>query len=130
MNQAVPAMAVPAVCTPNLARLLAWYRELGFRVSQEVRGVLAFIEQGPVRLQLWQRAGQLQRECFIRIDGRGASVFDIHAALAQRDRRALGEGAPRLRAWGAWEFSLTDIEGNRLVFVQWAAGSAIAPRPQ
>lgn len=126
MKEQVPAMAVPALCTANLERLLAWYRELGFRVIQEVRGVLAFIGHGPVRLQLWQRAGPPRHECFIRLDGPGANVFDVHAALAQHARRALGEAAPRLRAWGAWEFSLTDIEGNRVVFVQWANSDAIA----
>lgn len=128
MTELVPAMTVPAVCTPNLAQLLAYYRDqLGFQVIQEVRGVLAFIQHGPVRLQLWQRAGKFQGDCRIRLDGQDANVFQVHARLAQHARSALGEEAPRLRPWGAWEFSLTDIEGNRLIFVQWVTNSVFEP---
>lgn len=128
MTELVPAMTVPAVCTPNLAQLLAYYRDqLGFQVAQEVRGVLAFLRHGPVRLQLWQRTGQSLRDCRIQLDGQGCNVFQVHARLAQHARSALGEDAPKLRPWGAWEFSLTDIEGNRLIFVQWAVNSVFEP---
>lgn len=128
MTELVPAMTVPAVCTPNLMQLLAYYRDqLGFQVIQEVRGVLAFVQHGPVRLQLWQRAGQFRRDFRIRLDGQGCNVFQVHARLAQHARGALGEDAPRLRPWGAWEFSLTDIEGNRLIFVQWVVNSVFEP---
>lgn len=124
MTELVPAMAVPAVCTPHLSSLLAHYRdELGFEVIQQVPGVLALVQHGPVRLQLWQRAGRFQRDCRIRLDGQDANVFQVHARLAQHARGALGEEAPSLRPWGAWEFSLTDAEGNRLIFVQWAVSS-------
>lgn len=54
-------------------------------------------------------------------------MFEVHARLAQHARGALGEDAPRLRPWGAWEFSLTDIEGNRLIFVQWVVNSVFEP---
>jgi hypothetical protein len=122
MSELFPAMSVPVVCTPNLAQLLAHYRgELGFRVIQEVRGVLAVVQHGPVRLQLWQRAGKSPGDCRIRLDGQEANVFDVHARLARHARAAMDEDAPRLRPWGAWEFSLTDAEGHRLIFVQWAA---------
>lgn len=128
MTELVPAMTVPAVCTPDLTRLLAYYRDrLGFQVIQEVRGVLALIQHGPVRLQLWQRAGEFQGDCRIRLDGHQANVFQVHARLAQNARSALGEKAPRLRPWGAWEFNLTDIEGNRLIFVQWVVNSVFEP---
>ena len=49
-------MAVPAVCTSNLRSSLVYYRDAwGFEVKQEVPGVLAVVQHGPVRLQLWQR---------------------------------------------------------------------------
>jgi hypothetical protein len=128
MTELVPAMSVPVICTPNLSHLLAHYRdELGFRVIQEVRGVLAFIQHGPVRLQLWQRAGKLPADCRIQLDGHEASAFQVHAMLARHARGALNEEAPGLRPWGAWEFSLTDAEGNRLLFVQWVVNSVLVP---
>jgi hypothetical protein len=85
--------------------------------------VVGFVQHGPVRLQLWQRAGNFQADCRIRLDGQNANVFQVHASLARHARNVLGEEAPRLRPWGAWEFSLTDAEGNRLIFVQWAVNS-------
>lgn len=128
VTELVRAMSVPAVCTPNLTQLLAYYRDqLGFQVIQEVRGVLAFVQHGPVRLQLWQWAGKFQGDRRIRLDGQDANVFQVHASLAQRARSALGEDAPSLRPWGAWEFSLIDVEGNRLIFVQWVVNSVFEP---
>lgn len=129
MTELVPAMAVPAVGTPNLAQLLAYYRDqLGFQLIQEVRGVVALIQHGPVRLQLWQRAGKLGGDCRIRLDGHDANVFQVHASLAQHARSTLGEVVPMLRPWGAWEFSLTDAEGNRLIFVQWVVNNVFEPQ--
>jgi hypothetical protein len=124
MTELVPSLTVPTLCTTNLARLLAHYRdELGFDVVQQIPGVVAFIRNGPASLQLWQRASGIARDCRIRLDGQDANVFRLHARLAQHARRALGEDAPMLRPWGAWEFSLIDIEGNRLTFVQWVVNS-------
>ena len=31
--------------------------------------------------------------------------------------------SPRAMPWGAWQFCLTDIDGNRLTFTQWPRAS-------
>lgn len=124
MTETVPVMAIPALCTANLTRLLGYYRDgLVFQVIQEIRGVVALLQHGSLRLQLWQRVEKLKGDARIRLDGRDANVFQIHAMLARHALSALGEESPRLRPWGAWEFSLTDLEGIQLTFVQWVIGS-------
>jgi hypothetical protein len=32
---------------------------------------------------------------------------------------------PKLRPWAAWEFSLTDAQGTRLTFLQWAVNGEV-----
>lgn len=126
-NAVLPALAVPVLRTPDLARTLAHYRKaLGFQPAQHVPGVVALLRHGPLRLQLWQCAGLPGPEtCRVPLDGSLADVFDIHQRLAC-NARAFLDGAPRLKPWGAWEFSLTDGEGNRLMFVQWIVNSVVA----
>lgn len=127
----LPTMRVPALCTPNLKKLLAFYRdELGFHVLQQVPGVLALLRHGSVRLQLWQQPGAAQTIRTIRIELEEDDAFRLHARLARHERSALADEAPRLQPWGAWEFSLIDAEGNRLVFVQWATQGLAAPHSQ
>jgi hypothetical protein len=58
------------------------------------------------------------------LDEPGQCIFQLHARPA-RHARALLDAPPQLRPWGAWEFRLTDIDGNRLVFVQWVAGTVL-----
>ena len=37
----------------------------------------------------------------------------------------LDEVAPELKPWGAWEFILTDLDGNRLVFLEWVGAAHV-----
>lgn len=126
----LPVLAIPVLHTPDLARTLAHYRQvLGFQLAQQVPGVVALLRHGPLQLQLWQCAGLSgPQTCRIALDGGPADVFGIHQRLAASARACL-DGAPCLRPWGAWEFSLTDGEGNRLMFVQWVVGSPLAEAP-
>lgn len=137
----MPLLPIPVVSSANLSQLLPYYRNvLRFRVLQEVRGVLALVESGAVRLQLWQRNTQgSTRRCRIPLEGAGACIFQVYGAFARVARSALVEDRPQLQAWGAWEFSLLDSEGNQLLFAQWAnapriplptgAGRRIQPAP-
>ena len=128
VSQLLPKMRVPALCTTNLKKLLAFYRDaLGFQVLQQVPGVLALLRHGSVRLQLWQQHCAAQTIRTIRIELEEEDVFQLHTRMARHERSATADEAPRLQPWGAWEFSLIDAEGNRLVFVQWdIAGLAAA----
>lgn len=114
-------MATPVVIARDLPALTAYYTGvLRFRVVQEIRRVVAVIENGPVRLQLWQRAGERARSCRIRLHGSPDAIFQVHARLARHARSAMVDSGPMLRAWGAWEFSMFDAQGNQLVFSQGA----------
>jgi hypothetical protein len=123
MNEPVSG-AIPIVRTTHLRRLVVFYVEaLGFRVLQEVPHVVALLAHGRLRLQLWQSDFAGSR-CAITLDGAGATIFDVHTRLAKVGRHLLSGNAPQLKPWGAWEFTLTDLDANQLVFLQWAGSCA------
>lgn len=107
---------IPVVHARELKALLAYYRKvLRFELLQEVSGVVAVLRKGSLRLQLWQSSWAAPRACTIPVwQGRG--VFQLYADLAKVARSAIVEECPRLKAWGAWEFSMCDPEGNVLTF--------------
>lgn len=114
-------MTAPAVVQArDLRTLLQHYVQvLRFEVLQEVRGLLAIVRKGGLQLQLWQGQPCGPQVCRVPVDGADC-VFRLHADLRRVARSALVEDAPELQAWGTWEFSLCDPQGNRLVFSQWA----------
>jgi hypothetical protein len=121
MHADLSGMAIPVVIARDLPALVAYYTGvLRFRVVQEVRRVMAVLEHGSLRLQLWQRTGQGARSCRIRVHGSATAIFEVHASLARHARSAMVESGPMLRAWGAWEFSMFDAQGNHLIFTQCA----------
>lgn len=120
MLSIIPAMAVPALCTLNLQRLIVYYRDvLGFDLKQAVPAVLAVVQRGPLRLQLWQRPDAIASDIRIALQGSLTEFFELHAALARHATRANEMEPPSLRPWAAWEFGLTDAEGNRLTLTHW-----------
>lgn len=132
----VPQLPVPVLRTTSVVRTSAWYREvLGLRMAQRVPHVFALLRLGAAQFQLWQVPEvEAAQTCCIVLDGRRTSLFECHAQLA-RAARGWISAAPALQPWGAWEFGVTDCDGNRLRFMQWASGplpapSALAPRSQ
>ena len=124
----------PALHTGDLRGLLRDYcGALGFAPVQYVPGVFALCALGSARLQLWQRAGWQPpaRGQALRVTV-AAGVFGLYARMAPAARGRL-VGPPALEPWGAWEFTLHDVQGNRLTFVEWAVPlpQAVrrAPRP-
>lgn len=129
--------SVANVRTPDLARAVADYaRGLDFRCQQMVRGVYARLVHGPLCVQLWACGARPARwekptaaeaapfePARLRVELRGlhalhASLLRAAAAPAQR----LG-AAPIWQPWGAWETTLTDIDGNVLHLIDRAPGS-------
>ena len=112
-------MATPVLFARDLSAFVAYYTDvLRFRLVQEVRRVVAVVENGPLRLQLWQRTDGRARLCRIQLHGTSGAIFQVHARLARHARSAIVEAGPALRPWGAWEFSMFDAQGNHLLFAQ------------
>lgn len=119
MQADLSTMATPVVLAADLPALVRYYTGvLRFRVVQEVHRVVALLENGPLRVQLWQRTGERARTCHIRLHGGTGAIFEVHARLARHARSAMVEAGPVLKPWGAWEFSMFDAQGNHLVFTQ------------
>lgn len=53
------------------------------------------------------------------VDDACCPIFSLHARLEQYGSGLLEQTMPMLQPWGAWEFSLVDLEGNRLVVMEW-----------
>lgn len=159
---AAPHAPPTRVRTPDLARAVADYTQvLGFACPQQIPGVWALLELGPLRLQLWAcgaRPGRWERATpgergFLPARHR-LTVEHIHALHAhlrravQRPCRSgiagceaphagrLPTAGPQLQPWGAWEFELTDVDGNVLHLIDWsvwrpgAAAPAVTTTPK
>lgn len=126
--------------TPDLPRAIADYtHRLGFGCWQHIPGVMALLLHGSLQVQLWACAAPAGR--FERI-----SSADLHAerfapgdhsvvvgciealydSLERALRRAgacpasrLSPGGALMRPWGAREFELRDLHGNRIHCVDW-----------
>ena len=129
-----------ALRTPDLARALADYTgRLGFECLQHIPGALAFVRHGPLQLQLWACAappGRFERLAssdvpvarFVpgqqsvvvhRIEALYASLRDALKSAGMNPLARLSEGGPMVRPWGAREFELRDLHGNRIHCVDW-----------
>lgn len=110
--------APPVIHARDLRTLREHYRRVQrFELLQEISGVVAILRRGALTLQLWQSGECAARNCTIRLD-RSANVFQLFSELAKVARSALVEECPRLRPWGAWEFTLCDPQGNALTSSQ------------
>lgn len=126
--------------TPDLARALADYTgRLGFECLQHVPGALALLCHGPLQLQLWAcaappgrferlRATDLPAARFVpaqqsvvvhRIEALYTSLRAALKAAGMDPLARLSVGGPMLRPWGAREFELRDLHGNRIHCVDW-----------
>lgn len=128
-------LPVPVLRTDNLARSLAWYRDvLGLHVRWQVPHVAAQLDLPEGSMQLWQMPEVARQHCQLVLEG-GQCIFSCHARLARTARMWIGP-TPRLKPWGSWEFAVTDPDGNELRFAQWAvrsqedASGPLARRPR
>ncbi|WP_066272997.1 hypothetical protein [Hydrogenophaga palleronii] len=135
------------VRTPDLHRAVADYTTvLGFACRQHIHGVFALVVHGPLQVQLWAcaaRPGRWERPTpgdrgFVPGHHRVEvpRIHVLHASLRAAVLRPwrCGQGAckpahalqfegevPRWQPWGAWELSLTDVDGNVLQLIDRAA---------
>lgn len=130
--------------TPDLPRALADYTgRLGFECLQHIPGALAMVRHGPLQLQLWACAatpGRFERLTPSDVPvGRFAPgqqsivvsrIEHLYASLRAALKRAgmnplsrLSAGGPVMRPWGAREFELRDLHGNRIHCVDWGVCS-------
>lgn len=117
----LPALPVPLLVTREPGRLALFYAGvLGLDLVHHVPGAFAFLRGGGLALQLWGRPDAAPGCASVTLEDGDASIFEIHANLA-RAAPALLDGSPRRMPWGGWQFRLSDIDGNRLVFLQWGA---------
>lgn len=146
-------VSVADVRTPCLRRAVADYTQvLGFQCLQQVPGVFARLVHGPLCVQLWAFGAVPGRWERPTPGDRGfepghhrVEVAGIHALQASLRQAVLGPcrtglagrtllHAHRLAAdelqwqpWGAWETTLTDIDGNALHLVDRAVWRPGAP---
>ena len=98
--------------TPDLARSIAFYRDvLGFGIELRAGG-LAVLTHGPVEIQLYlddDAAGPAVRGLFFEIE----DVAGFHEQV--KDRAPILWG-PEVYSYGRREFSVADPDGNELIF--------------
>ena len=116
------AEKVPSLRTPQLLQAIDfWQYVMGFELKHHIPGVLAILVKSATQLQV----GQVARDGVFKAGSHRVAVQDVfamHRAMARFGRGSLS-GEPQLQCWGAWEFSVTDVDGNRLRLAQWAANS-------
>lgn len=105
---------LPALPLSNVAAGIVHYQEaLGFHVNYS-QGDLGVMDRDDVTLLLIQRT-----ERFTGIGSCEAYVHDadaLHAELVRRGANVQGE--PVSHPWGLRDFTVLDLEGNRLIFAQ------------
>lgn len=119
----LPTLPVPLLLSTDPLRLARFYvHVLEFELAQHIVGVFAFLRSGTLPLQVWGSADARPGRSRILLEPGDPSIFDVHRQLARVAPALVDARAPRRHAWGAWQFCLTDIDGNRLEFLQWPEG--------
>lgn len=117
---ALPGMPVPVLLSPDPLRLARFYvHVLEFELLQHIVGVFASLRCGAFRLQIWGRQDARPACTRILLEDGDASIFDVHRHLMRTAPALVDTPSPRRMPWGAWQWRLTDIDGNQLLFIQW-----------
>ena len=118
---AVPPLPFPTLFSVDPSRLARFYAHaLDFQILQHIPGVCAFLRNGTLPLQVWGRQDARPSCAHVTLDAPDdPSIFDIHGELMRAAPALVDVRSPRAMPWGAWQFCLTDIDGNRLTFTQW-----------
>lgn len=124
---ALPTLPVPVLLTPNPLRLARFYvHALEFELLQHIVGVFASLRRGSLPLQVWGREDAKPACTRVLLEDGDVSIFKIHQQLMRTAPALLDSPWPRAMPWGAWQFRLTDIDANQLLFMQWPEGARLA----
>lgn len=116
----LPTQLVPVLLSRDPLRLARFYvHALEFELVQHIVGVFACLRSAALPLQVWGRQDAQPTRAHVTLEEGDASIFDVHRQLQRVAPALLDTPTPRQVHWGPWQFCLTDIDGNRLVFQQW-----------
>lgn len=116
----LPTLPCPVLLSRDPVRLARFYiHALEFELVQHIVGVFACLRSAALPLQIWGRHDARPGRTSVILEQDDASIFDVHRQLMRVAPALLDSRSPRAMAWGAWQFGLTDIDGNQLLFVQW-----------
>lgn len=117
---ALPTLPVPVLLTPDPLRLARFYvHALEFELAQHIVGVFASLRSACFPLQVWGRQDARPARTQVVLEEGDAPIFDVHRHLLRVAPALLDTPSLRRTSWGAWQFCLTDIDGNQLRFMQW-----------
>lgn len=120
-GRALPTQPVPVLLSADPLRLARFYvHALEFELLQHIAGVFASLRSGALPLQVWGRHDAQPARTCITLEEQDASIFDVHRQLLRVAPALLDTPSPRRTAWGPWQFCLTDIDANQLLFLQWS----------
>lgn len=119
----LPTLPCPVLLSRDPLRLARFYiHALEFELVQHIVGAFASLRSAALPLQVWGRRDAHPGRTTVVLEQGDASIFDVHRQLVRVAPALLDSRSPRPMAWGAWQFGLTDIDGNQLLFVQWRDG--------
>lgn len=117
---ALPTLPLPVLVSPQPLRLVRFYvHALEFQLHQHIPGVFAALSSGLLPLQVWGRRDARRSRACVTLEPGDPSVFDLHRQLRRVGPALLDGPSPRALGPHGWQFLLTDIDGNQLVFTQW-----------
>ena len=124
-GSALPTLPVPVLLTPDPLRLARFYVDvLEFELLQHIVGVFAALRCGSLPLQVWGRQDARPACTRVLLEDGDMSIFELHRRLMRTAPALVDSHAPQSTPWGAWQFRLTDLDANQLLFMQWPREAA------
>lgn len=117
---ALPTQSVPVLFSPDPVRLARFYAyALEFQITQHIVGVFALLRSPALPLQIWGRRDAKPTCTQVILEEGDPTIFDVHRQLARVAPALIDAQRPMRTPWGAWQFGMTDIDANQLLFMQW-----------
>lgn len=115
----LPVLPSPVLLSRDPLRLARFYvHALEFELVQHIVGVFASLRSGALPLQVWGRQDACPGRTSVLLEPGDACIFTMHRQLMRVAPALLDSRLPRRMPGGGWQFRLTDIDGNQLLFEQ------------